>query len=325
MGIKLLFADDSATMQRVVQLALEHENVALTIAGDGESAFDAAKRERPDVIVADVHMPGVDGFSLCRKVKADAGTAHIPVVLITGEMEEYDDKKGEEAGAASHITKPFKSGELLATIRKLAENAGAAEKPAMLELLKPKASDEQAKEEDDMEVVAIGSETPVGQADDLELNLDNLDLRDLDVGVSPASDERRGRRASDSEVAAPAPVAERPSASERSAPTVGFAELGRIFQELAEEEVREFMARRAPEIFREVASEAIRDQVGGGMEARFEKVFREEIGKIMAEGIGKATPKMLEIMEKATLQITPKIAEQMIKTAIERIKGGKAN
>ncbi len=320
MGIRLLFADDSATMQKVVQLALEHEDVALTIAGDGESAFEAAKRETPDVIMADVAMPGVDGFSLCRKVKANAGTAHIPVVLITGEMEEYDDKKGEDAGAASHITKPFKSGELLATIRKLAENPkGAAEKPAMPELLKPKASDGH-----DLEVVEIDSETLVGDAGDLELNLDDLDLPALEPGFSPDARETGVGQTSDSGVAAPpASVVEGPPKSERSEPSVDPAELERIFQELAEEAVKKFMASRAPEIFREVTSEAIREQVGGVIEARFEKAFRDEIGKTMSESIGKAMPKMLGIMEKVTQQVIPKIAEQMIKTAIEQIKGGK--
>lgn len=327
MSIKLLFADDSATMQKVVQLALENEDVALTIARDGESAFEAAKRETPDVIMAYVSMPGIDGFGLCRKVKADAGTAHIPVVLVTGEMEEYDDKKGEDAGAASHLTKPFKSGELLATIRKLAGNAAAAaEKPAMPELLKPKAADDNARDEDDMEVVEIDSEPPVGDAGDLELNLDDLDLQDLDPGFSPDAPEKEVVQASNPGVAAPpSSVVEGPTKPERSEPSVEPAELERIFQELAEEAVGKFMASRAPEIFREVTSEAIREQVGDVIEARLEKAFRDEIGKLISESIGKAMPKMLEIMEKVTLQVTPKIAEQMIKTAIEQIKGGKAN
>jgi CRISPR/Cas system CSM-associated protein Csm3 (group 7 of RAMP superfamily) len=109
------------------------------------------------------------------------------------------------------------------------------------------------------------------------------------------------------------------------APVVSPEQLEGAFRELAETAVKEFMASKASNIFREEVSKAIGEHVKEIFETQYEKAFRDEISKMIAESFGKAMPQMLGIMEKITLQITPKIAEQMIKTAIEQIKGGEIN
>ena len=114
--MKLLFADDSVTMQKVIQLTLENEDVDVVIAGNGNEALEAIKNDIPDIIISDVSMPEMDGFEFCRQVKGNPETSKIPFVLISGELEKYDDKKGEEAGADGHITKPFKSEEFISTL-----------------------------------------------------------------------------------------------------------------------------------------------------------------------------------------------------------------
>jgi len=386
LSIKLLFADDSATMQKVVQLALEHEDFDLKIAGDGVAAFEAAHREMPDLIIADVSMPGMDGFELCKKIKNNASTMHIPFVLISGEMEEYDEKKGEEVGAVAHLTKPFKSGELMDTIRKLVENApGAAEKPDMLELVAT-ASDEDA-EDEELEAVAIDGQIALADPDDFDLNIDDLDLQDLgsDFSLEPpkteieqplesapttptandaekilagvfdsveqkpevdlegldspenedelwnktlrelGNDEEMKKESVETPFTAVTEEAPKQPTVAVAAPAISPEQLESAFRELAESAVKEFMASKASNIFREEVSKAIGEHVKEIFETQYEKAFRDEISKMIAESFGKAMPQMLGIMEKITLQITPKIAEQMIKTAIEQIKGGEIN
>ena len=124
MSLKLLFADDSVTMHKVIQLALESEDIDLRIANDGREALSAVGEDKPDVLIADVAMPEMNGFELCRRIKQSEETKGIPVVLLSGELEEYDEELGATVGADAHITKPFKSGEFIETVRRL--TAGAA-------------------------------------------------------------------------------------------------------------------------------------------------------------------------------------------------------
>ncbi|MDH5542520.1 MAG: response regulator [Nitrospinota bacterium] len=124
--MKLLFADDSVTMQKVIQLTLENEDVDVVIAGNGSEALEAIKNDIPDIIISDVSMPEMDGFEFCRQVKGNPETNKIPFVLISGELEKYDDKKGEEAGADGHITKPFKSEEFISTLHSYIKAKAAA-------------------------------------------------------------------------------------------------------------------------------------------------------------------------------------------------------
>ena len=119
MSLKLLFADDSVTMHKVIQLALESEDIDLRIANDGREALSAIGEDKPDVLIADVAMPVMNGFELCRQIKQSAETKDIPVVLLSGELEEYDEELGATVGADAHITKPFKSGEFIETVKNL--------------------------------------------------------------------------------------------------------------------------------------------------------------------------------------------------------------
>ena len=130
MSIKLLFADDSVTMHKVIQLTLESEDIDLRVANDGKEALAAVGEEKPDVLIAEVAMPVMNGFELCRQIKDSPQTKHIPVILISGELEEYDEELGATVGADAHITKPFKSSEFIETVKQMAEireKAGMAE------------------------------------------------------------------------------------------------------------------------------------------------------------------------------------------------------
>lgn len=523
MSIKLLFADDSVTMQKVIQLTLENEKVDLLFASDGNKAFALAREERPDVVIADVYMPGLNGFQLCEKLKKTTETAAIPVILISGELENYDPAQGAAAGAVGHITKPFKSGEFIEFIKQYSGSAGAssqksgkgknktvpapvmateaededeASEPAVIELI-DRALGEPADTLDSGEELEVVDE----DIDDLAEDLDELDeeiegeileedeamegeeepaaaaapssrkgrvsLDDVlpatdevdaaialeavrEITASPAEDirmygggagelvaeahgadlpsvhieegddaariladvlnmaetspaerkeevRREGaaledaldsldRAAAAPEKPAPAkPMAGRAAAHapeddlwdksldevdqalavteadrepvkeegndgiwndsrrdmdeavrravETSAPAIIAAETGglsperleELFRETAGRAVEEFIAARAEEVFREEMRRAIETRFKESLDTQMEKVFREEIGRVMAAGFQKAMPRMLAIIDKITVQITPRIAQHMIKIAIERIKKGEIN
>jgi len=111
--IKLLFADDSPTVQKVVELAFDTENVQIISALNGNEAWEKARASKLHMIVLDTSMPEMNGYELCKKLKAEPDFSDIPIFLLTSTSETYDKEKGQAAGANGRITKPFKSGELV--------------------------------------------------------------------------------------------------------------------------------------------------------------------------------------------------------------------
>ena len=110
---RVLVADDSSTIQKVFDLAFEKERVEVVLTGDGREAFDKALEIRPDVVIADVNMPGVDGFELCRMIKANPEISSIPVYLLSSALDDFDEELAEEVGAAGKFEKPFRSEDMV--------------------------------------------------------------------------------------------------------------------------------------------------------------------------------------------------------------------
>jgi len=130
----LLLADDSVTIQKVVGISFANEDVRLITVDNGDAAIARARQERPDVILADVVMPGKSGYEVCEAVKADPNLRHIPVLLLTGTFEAFDEARATRAGAAGHIAKPFESQVLVEQVKRLfaqgdAQRAVAARAP----------------------------------------------------------------------------------------------------------------------------------------------------------------------------------------------------
>jgi CheY-like chemotaxis protein len=119
MAKKLLLADDSQTIQRVVDIVLGPEGFKVTSFGNGEDALKAVESLMPDVILADIEMPGLNGYELCEKVKGNARTHHIPVILLAGAFEPFDEDKMKSIGADDYILKPFESQELTSKVKSL--------------------------------------------------------------------------------------------------------------------------------------------------------------------------------------------------------------
>jgi two-component system response regulator MtrA len=116
---RVLIADDDADILRLVQRRLGHRGYAISTARTGLEAFDAATADPPDAAVVDWVMPGIEGAELCRRLRADARTAELPIVLLTARAAESDIHEGLEAGASAFLTKPFDIGELDQVLQRL--------------------------------------------------------------------------------------------------------------------------------------------------------------------------------------------------------------
>jgi CheY-like chemotaxis protein len=106
---KLLLADDSVTIQKVVNLTFAEEGIEVITAGDGDTALNLINEHRPNVILADVNMPGANGYQVCEAIRANDTTRDTPVVLLVGSFEPFDEVEANRVGANAFLTKPFQS------------------------------------------------------------------------------------------------------------------------------------------------------------------------------------------------------------------------
>ncbi|HVF30924.1 MAG TPA: response regulator [Pyrinomonadaceae bacterium] len=106
---KLLLADDSVTIQKVVNLTFADEGIEVITVGDGDSAMQKIGEVSPDVVLADVHMPGLNGYQICEIVRGNPATRDLPVVLLVGSFEPFDEAEAGRVGANGYLTKPFQS------------------------------------------------------------------------------------------------------------------------------------------------------------------------------------------------------------------------
>ncbi len=109
---RILIADDEPGVRLTVTRMLEKDYVVLE-ANDGKEALDIAKGQRPDLILMDLMMPRMDGYTACSQIKADQVTKLIPVIMLTAVGHELNKKFAEEMGADGYITKPFTTQELM--------------------------------------------------------------------------------------------------------------------------------------------------------------------------------------------------------------------
>lgn len=106
MTARILVVDDIEANRRLLQAKLEAQYHTVLLAENGQQALEVARREHPEIILLDVMMPGMDGYEVCRRLKADPATSYIPVVMVTALSDMEDRVKGLEAGAEDFLTKP---------------------------------------------------------------------------------------------------------------------------------------------------------------------------------------------------------------------------
>ncbi|HEY7729015.1 MAG TPA: response regulator, partial [Candidatus Eisenbacteria bacterium] len=130
MGKKILLADDSITIQKVIELTFSDEDFDVVTVGNGRLAIEKVQEVRPDVVLCDIIMPEKDGYEVCEFIKKNPGLAHVPVLLLTGAFEPFDQERAARAGCDGFLAKPFEPQTLIAKVKDLLSQAAARPQPA---------------------------------------------------------------------------------------------------------------------------------------------------------------------------------------------------
>src|SRR5262245_25321561 len=110
---RILVADDEPHLREALKILFTRHEFDVVLAEDGQQAYDLAQRERPDVIVLDIMMPHLDGYEVCRRLRAHYRTRHIPIVMLTAKATDDDKLDGLGEGANDYVTKPWSGAELV--------------------------------------------------------------------------------------------------------------------------------------------------------------------------------------------------------------------
>jgi CheY-like chemotaxis protein len=121
MSIKVLVADDSITIQKVIGIIFSGDEYSLTVVDNGKTAVDKAREINPDILLIDALMPGMTGYEVAEVVRSTPALATKPILILTGSFEPFDEDKAKKCGADDFISKPFESQQILAKVKELLE------------------------------------------------------------------------------------------------------------------------------------------------------------------------------------------------------------
>jgi CheY-like chemotaxis protein len=127
MSKKLLVADDSITIQKVVSLSFAGEDIVIHSVSNGEQALEKVRAIKPDVVLADVFMPGRNGYEVCAAIKEDPDLSQIPVILLVGTFEPFDEAEATRVKSDGRLTKPFDTGEMVELVHSLLDRDATPE------------------------------------------------------------------------------------------------------------------------------------------------------------------------------------------------------
>lgn len=129
MGLKILIVDDEEHIVELLKFNLEVKGYKVLCAYDGVDGFNLAKEEKPDLVLLDLMLPGIDGIEVCRRMKSDSELKKTPVIMLTAKNLEQDKIKGLEIGADDYMTKPFSVKELMARVKAVLRRFDLAKEP----------------------------------------------------------------------------------------------------------------------------------------------------------------------------------------------------
>jgi CheY-like chemotaxis protein len=220
----ILLADDSVTIRKIVELTFSDTDIRVESVASGREALDRLNDLRPDLVLADVVMPGPSGYELCRAIKQSARP--VPVLLLAGTFEPFDAVQARECGSDGHVTKPFDSRQLVQRVERLLSDGGS---------------------EAPHEATGVSA-----SADDLEAMFDDLAVPASDLDRSPVVRQAAGE--------ASAPEAIEPAAG---APTLSPADIdaiaARVVERLSERVLREIAWDVVPDLADIIVRERIRE------------------------------------------------------------------
>ncbi len=335
MAHKLLLADDSITIQKVVELVLAEEDFEIRSVGNGEDAFNELETFRPDIVLADIEMPRMNGYQLCEKIKQDPATSGIPVILLAGAFEPIDEGVAKKVGADDSVIKPFESHELISKINAALTMApsGGAEEAVLQE-------EEYSDEEEVLEV--IGDEDVAVEADLAGIGEDAEDLWTLEETAGAENEEWAAEAVMEEEQTGTEDafaVSEEEFIREETEESVLEEETGPrkaagepVMREVpmpSSDELREAFEKNVREQLSVLLSsmdvkEMVSSQLVPVMKDSIEKILWEItpdlVEKVLREIMKESVSSIAREVEKVIWETVPDLAGTMISKEIERIK-----
>ncbi|HVN80363.1 MAG TPA: response regulator [Terriglobia bacterium] len=215
MAKTILLADDSITIQKIVNLTFSGEGIDVVTVSNGEAALRKVNEIHPDVILADIFMPGKNGYELCEHIKNSPDLRHIPVILLVGAFEPFDGNEATRVMADGHLTKPFEIKVLISAVNSLISAASAVEGPTAAKVepeLAPIVPAPPAEAVTETTSAIVGVEPPTVVEESPKEEAESLDQVETEPGPLPVALEQPAEV--EMEVAAGTAVAEPPAAVE---------------------------------------------------------------------------------------------------------------
>ncbi len=335
MARKLLLADDSITIQKVVELVLAEEDFDIKSVNNGEDALNLIESFNPDIVLADIEMPKVNGYQLCDKIKKNPATAHIPVILLAGAFEPIDEELASQINADDSVIKPFESQELISKINAVLTMSSAGQEEILsAEEAGPDTDEDVFVLTEEAEEAASAAETGDDLWDLEEVQTVSEEIEaDADAAVEVAdmaetfdiTDESMLSEAEEAPVSA-APAVESPEPPEpRRVREVGMPEISlptkeeilRVFEKTVNANVSALLASLD---IREIILAALAPAVKESVEKVLWEVAPELSEKLMRQVLEGSIASLKSEVEKVIWETVPDLAGSMISKEIEKIK-----
>jgi len=329
MAYKLLLADDSITIQKVVELVLAEEDFQIKSVSNGEDALNLLESFKPDIVLADIEMPKVNGYNLCEKIKNNPSTSHVPVILLAGAFEPLDEELAVQVRADDTVIKPFESQELISKINAALAMVSAEAEEEVLE----------AFEEEDMfaEAEAVGVEAvEAATTENSEEDLWSMeDMSEVaEEPVEEALSEAQGFSETFDVIEEESPLAaaepkQKPVPEERivrpaaGAPVVAEADMPTkdeflgLFEKVIDKKVEALLSELD---IRDALLSALMPSMKDAVERVLWEVAPELAEKVLKEILKSSVSSLAREVEKVIWETVPDLANTMISREIEKIK-----
>lgn len=323
MAHRLLLADDSITIQKVVELVLAEEDFEIRSVGNGEDALNAMGTFSPDIVLADIDMPRMNGYQLCEKIKKNPATSGIPVILLAGAFEPLDEDLAREVGADDSIIKPFESQELISKINStltmisaegIGEMSFADTEEEALEIME---ETEEAGAPEAVELAGVEDDlwSMEGVSDDLG-TLDAEAIAKEKIGIEEAFEIPEEV----AEIAFAAPLAQPKAAEEvviQQTAMPSKDEVLKIYEQAVREKVNAVLS--STEI-RDSLLSSLMPSMKDSLEKILWEVTPDLVEKMLKEVLKGSISSITGQIEKVIWETVPDLAGTMISKEIEKIK-----
>lgn len=306
MSHKLLLVDDSITIQKVVELILAEEDFEIKSTSNGEEALAVIPSFQPDIVLADIEMPKMNGYQLCEKINQDPSLRGISVILLAGVFEPIDEELAKQVKSDDYIIKPFESQELMNKINAVLTISPATEEEEAEETIEVAAEELQldkdlwAMEElpEATEVTELSEAIPFGTEEPSKKVEAEPEIPTAGEEILP-SDEQ----AKPTTMQAPAPEGE----------TLSTEEMKKMFENTVSDRISSLLSSLD-------IKEVILDSLTPILKDSIEKVLRETAPDLTKRMLKSSIESLIKEGEKVIWETIPDIAETMISKEIERIK-----